>query len=157
MSKFLTVKPKRIAAEHFGFAMTPSGNHFFEDWNETDVCALPKSPVRYKQNEVPVKTDQKNKDRPHGYDSDQGKTQRADQTNLVDVVAAQGFDRENTEKSEGQRETDEGGTSYTRDPNDRPETESSKGANKEKVFSSQASPRGPASGDARAAISPRSI
>lgn len=104
-----------------------------------------------------MKTDQNNKDRPNGYDSDQGKTQRADQTKLNDVAAAQGSDRKNTEESEGQRETDEGGTSYTRNPNDRPESEISKEVNKKKGSSSQPAPHDPPSGDARADISPRSI
>lgn len=102
-----------------------------------------------------MKNDQK-QDRPNGYDSDQGKTQRADQTKLNDVAAAQGSDKKNTEEAEGQRETDEGGTSYTRDPNDRPEMGTSKGADK-KRRSSQPAPHDPTSGDASADISPRSI
>lgn len=104
-----------------------------------------------------MKTDQNNKDRPNGYDSDQGKTQRADQTRLNDVAAAQDSDKKNTEEAEGQRETDEGGTSYTRDPNDRPETDTSKGAGKKKDSSSQPAPHDPTSGDASADVSPRSI
>lgn len=104
-----------------------------------------------------MKTDRKNKDRPNGYDSDQGKTQRADQTKLNDVAVAQSSDRKNTEESEGQRETDEGGTSYTRDPNDKPQTESSPGGGKKRGPSSWPEPHDPTSGDARADISPRSI
>lgn len=105
-----------------------------------------------------MKDNRKDKDRPNGYDSDQGKTQRADQTKLDDVVAAQGSDRENTAKSDGQRDTDEGGTSYTRDPNDRPRTESPKGADKKKERSSpQPAPHDPTSGDAKADVLPRSI
>ena len=131
---------------------------FFEGGGTKDAVApYPRGRSRYQQNEAPMKIDQKNKDRPNGYDSDQGKTQRADQTKLNDVAVAQGSDRKNTEESEGQRDTDEGGTSYTRDPNDRPQTESPKGADKKKQSSSQPSPHDPTSGDARADIPPRSI
>lgn len=102
-----------------------------------------------------MKTDHKSIDRPNGYDSDQGKTQRADETKLNDVAAAQGSDRKSTEAS--QRETDEGGTSYTRDPSDRPKTEGPKGADKKKRSSSEPAPHEKTSGDASADISPRSI
>jgi hypothetical protein len=93
-----------------------------------------------------LKADQKNKGSPNGYDSDQGKTQRAGQTKLNDVAASHGSDRKNTEESEGQRETDEGGT-YTGDPNDRPEI--SKGAGNKKGSSSQPAPHDPTSRNAR--------
>lgn len=104
-----------------------------------------------------MKTDQNNRNCPNGYHSDQGKTQRADQTKLNDVAVAQSSDRKNTEESEGQRETDEGGTSYTRDLNDRPQTESLKGEKRKAGPSSPPTSHNPTSGDARADISPRSI
>lgn len=46
--------------------------------------------------------------------------QRAGQTKANDVRAAQGSGNEANDGDQGKRDTDEGGTSFTRDPNDRP-------------------------------------
>ena len=95
-------------------------------------------------------------DKPNGYDSDQGKTQRAGQTKTNDIRTAQSSAHG---ADDGQRDTDEGGTSFTRAPNDRPAAQDvAKNSNeKDLTTREKSSPRGAALGDAGADILPRSI
>ena len=97
--------------------------------------------------------------KPNGYDSDQGKTQRAGQTKANDVRTAESSGKETNDGDDGQRDTDEGGTSFTRDPNDRPAAPdlTKKGDEKNPATSDKRPPNGAALGDASADILPRSI
>lgn len=99
------------------------------------------------------------RDKPNGYDSDQGKTQRAGQTKVNDIRPASSSNKQADVGGDGQRDTDEGGTSFTRDPNDRPAAPDLTGKGDEKTpASTEKRPlRGAELGDASTDILPRSI